>query len=234
MASCTMSLIDAVRLFLLYGVDVNFSDFDGRTGLSIACEHGYDDLAQLLLNQGADLNLTQEGSDRTRPLLVACVHGRISTVKLLLEIGADINHDGAVSSLIIACALGYFDVVKLLLKYGADVNIASSSGRIPLMEAAIAYRKDKGLIDLLLEYGADINAESDGVCALGYACLCHKRENVKLLIERGADLYKADGVTRIAHSTSDLLTTDPEIISLVEQYREVNKRANRAFKPLLK
>ena len=90
------------------------------------------------------------------------------------------------------------------------------------------------MIDLLLEYGTDINAESGVVCALNYACIRYQRENVILLLERGADLYKEDGVTPIAYTTHGLFVTDPEIAALVEKYGESNKRAYRALQPLLK
>ena len=58
-----------------------------------------------------------------------------------------------------------------------------------------------------------------------------RRATLMLLLERGADLYKEDGVTSIISSRYGLLTEDP---TLVEKYGEINKRANRALQPLLK
>lgn len=97
--------------------------------------------------------------------------------------------------------------------------------------AAARCKRERGTIDLLLGYGADINADSGGQCALSVADERHRRAHVELLLERGADLYKEDGVTSSVHSDYGLLTRLPE---LREKYGEINKRANRALKPLLK
>ena len=203
--ACTMRNMAVIRLLLSHGADVNIIDNGCRTCMSIACEHGYDDLAELLLDHGADMD-AKTGRYGQTPFLLACINVHLSTVKLLLDRGADANLTGDAIPLIAVCQYRYM----------------------------ARHKSDLDLIDLLLEYGADINAESDGLCALGEANRCYRREVIIHLLERGADLYKEDGVTPIAYITHGLFTTDPEIIALFEKNCESNKRAYRALQPLLK
>ena len=229
--ACFLRNMDIVKLFITHGADVNIIDNRGRTSLGIACQKGFDELVELLLDNGADMNLTSDIPNYKQPIVFAYVRGRISTVKLLLDRGVDVNLTGNVIPLIVACQQGKIDIVRLLLERGADTNVVPIGGGFtPLIEAA-AY---PGMIDLLLEYGADINAESGVVCALNYACIRYQRDNVILLLERGADLYREDGITPIAYTTHGLFVTDPEIAALVVKYGESNKRAYREVQPLLK
>ena len=234
--ACTFRRIDIVRLLISYGANVNARNHNGHTSLGVACGCGFDDIVEVLLNHGADMYLfIPQGPNKLNPLIIACMNGNVSTVKLLLDRGADINYmcDGC-TPLLTACQHGDIRIARYLLKRGADANASSPYGSTPLMLAA----RDScncPLINLLLEYGADINAESRGQCALGMAAEKYRRENVILLLERGADLYKEDGITPVvAYFSYSIFTTDPEIVALVKQYGEANKRANIEVQPLLK
>ena len=233
--ACTLRRINVVRLLISYGADVNGSNNYGNTSLGVACIYGFDDVVKVLLGHGADTNLLQ-GVNKLTPLVIACMNGHVSTIKLLLDRGADINYicEGR-TPLLTACYYGKICVVRYLLQRGADANAYSTTGITPLM-AMSGYSCNCPLLDLLLEYGGDINAESgEGGCPLSFAAERYRRENVKLLLERGADLYKEDGITpAIAFTTHGLFTSDPEIAALVVKYSEVNKRAYRALQPLLK
>ncbi len=55
----------------------------------LACEHGYDAIAQLFLDRGADVNLS--GLSGISPLHWACKNGHESTVLLLLDKEAEVN-----------------------------------------------------------------------------------------------------------------------------------------------
>ena len=221
---------DVVRLLIAHGADVNLIDNDDRSSLSVACERGYDDLVELLLDHGADMNLVRSVY-HCSPFLLACIKGCFSTVKLLVDRGADVNYVGERAPLVAACQHGQVEVAHLLLERGADVNKAlKQDGVAPLMAAAACNRVDQGMIDLLLEYGANINAEYGVFCALNISAIKDRRDIVILLLERGADLYRDDGVTRIAYSThGSIFITDPEIAALVVKYGESNKRAYRAL-----
>ena len=66
---------------------MNAQDAGGNTALMGVAFKGYADIAQLLIEQGADLNL-QHGNGGTA-LMFAAIFGRNELVKLLLAHGAD-------------------------------------------------------------------------------------------------------------------------------------------------
>nr|XP_034319162.1 ankyrin repeat and KH domain-containing protein mask-like [Crassostrea gigas] len=122
--------------------------------LFIASEQGHDSIVQLLLENGADINLCTK--DGVSPLYIACQNGYESTVQLLLKYGADIDlcpNNGA-SPLIIACQNGHGSTVQLLLENGAK-DSCPKNGVSPLIMAC--KNGDDSIVKCLLENGADIN-----------------------------------------------------------------------------
>ncbi|XP_052680244.1 uncharacterized protein LOC128161019 [Crassostrea angulata] len=147
-----------------------------------------DKTVQLLLNNGADINLCK--NDGASPLLLACQGGHDSTVQLLLSNGADINlcQKNGVSPLLIACQNGHDNTVQLLLSNGADINLCEKDGVCPLF---IACKKGHdSTVQLLLSNGADINlCQKKGVSPLLIACQNGHDNTVQLLLSNGADIY---------------------------------------------
>jgi ankyrin repeat protein len=83
--------LDAMRLCLTHGADVNWANEDGETILYDACINGSVDAARLLLERGADVHKATN-SNRT-PLHAASYNGHIDVVRLLLANGADADID---------------------------------------------------------------------------------------------------------------------------------------------
>ena len=227
---CAKGDLKIAQLLLPHVADVNIRV--GRHGscLTVACKNGDDELVKLLLNHQPTRHFELES-----PVARACQRGHISTLQLLIDHGADINHLRYCSSpLKTACTYGQYSTAQFLLEQGAAVNLPNLS---PL--PAVCHSKCPELVDLLLQYGADINAQTvdypggRGYTALNTADTHSRGDMVKLLLERGADLYEADGVTSVL-SPYGLLTIDPEYIALRQQYAECNKRANRELQPVLK
>ena len=77
--------VDAARLLLEKGVEVDRAAEDGATPLHNACEKGHAEL--LLLENGADANRVHKCG--STPLYVACEKGNADVARLLLENGAD-------------------------------------------------------------------------------------------------------------------------------------------------
>jgi uncharacterized protein len=105
--------------------------------LSIAASHGHYEIAQILINHGADINDYFRGGTT---LTEAVYEGHIEIVRILLEAGANTSlpEYGEVSPpLAIAAGRGDLEMVKLLVKAGANVNqIAKSSGDSAINAAA--------------------------------------------------------------------------------------------------
>ncbi|KAI0187763.1 ankyrin repeat protein, partial [Xylaria flabelliformis] len=67
--------------------DLNFADYAGNTPLQVASLNGHEDIVQLLIEAGC--NLDCRNSDKETPLLDAVENGHLAVVKLLLKAGVN-------------------------------------------------------------------------------------------------------------------------------------------------
>jgi len=82
--------IDEVRTLLLKGVDVNSRDvFGDNAGLHWAASLGLAEMARLLIDNGADVNIRNE--EGYTPLHWAAGEGQKELVVILIIHGADVN-----------------------------------------------------------------------------------------------------------------------------------------------
>ncbi|XP_062535067.1 putative ankyrin repeat protein RF_0381 isoform X3 [Armigeres subalbatus] len=155
----------AVNLLMVRSADINAIDEVGYSALHLAAEHGYYDLAKILLNGGCKVDYRDPSDDpypRTtlcdEPLRLALRNRHYDVAKLLLERGADPNKRYFFGSEInLATDIESLD---LLLRFGANTEARDRSGITPLMRAV----RTNGNIDavlLLLQYGANVNAMTD-------------------------------------------------------------------------
>jgi ankyrin repeat protein len=110
-----------IEYLVEHGAKVNCIDHYGITPLHILSEYGRIDLVRLLVEHGADVNLTRE---KPTSLHMATENGHLNVVQYLVDHGANVNYrdkDG-VSPLHSACRGGYFDIVRFLVEHGADVT----------------------------------------------------------------------------------------------------------------
>ena len=110
-----------VRELLAEGVYVN-----GKTGifdytaLYSASYYGHANIAEVLLENGADVN-AETGNGWTA-LRIASQEGYIDVVKILLGYGADVNAEsrGGSTALYMATQEGHTDIVQMLKNAGAE------------------------------------------------------------------------------------------------------------------
>ncbi len=145
---------------LLQKFDVNSAGGDGMTALHWAAYRDDREMAQILIQAGANVN----GANRLKavtPLLLASTNGSAAMIGLLLEKGADANLANApgTTPLMLAAASGSVDAVKALLDHGADVNARESLRRQNALMFAAALNRD-AVVRLLAARGADLNANS--------------------------------------------------------------------------
>jgi len=151
------------KRFLAKQVYINAKDEDENTALDRAATWGQVEVTKFLLEQGADPNI--RGLFGFTPLLGALGgHADLSTKK---------------------------EVVGILLQHQADPNLANFDGHVPLMAAASMPLE---MCKLLVEAGADVNAQDhrSGETALQLAAYYNRIENVRYLLEKGADAQLAD------------------------------------------
>ncbi len=195
--------VDATRLLLDHGADVDIRDQPGWTPLMWASYLGAAEIARLLVQSGADVRaksvLQEDGvfSPGTTPLMLASARGHLEVVELLLESGSDVCAADAYgnTALIYAGSAGMgieqpksddrLEIAKLLLSAGANINHPNQKGRTVLFMAVLG--NNTPLVEVLRKNGAEINAK----CSYGYTPLSYARaegyeELVTLLSTQGA------------------------------------------------
>lgn len=186
--ACSGGHVGVVKKLLDEGRSVNETTEEGESLLSLACQAGYYELAQVLLAMRANVEDRGMKGDCT-PLMEAASTGHVEIVRLLISHGADVNAQSSSGNtpLMYACAGGHEDVVLVLLEAGANVEDHNENGHTPLMEAASAGHV--GVAKILLEKGAGINTHSNEFkeSALTLACYKGHLEMVRFLLEAGAD-----------------------------------------------
>ncbi len=102
------------------------------------------EMARLLIDSGADLNLNSKNKLNATPLQGAAANNWIDLAKLYLSRGANVNcrsEEGG-SPLHEAAGNGFLEFAKLLIENGADVNQKDDNGKTPLT-IALEYKKDQ-------------------------------------------------------------------------------------------
>ncbi|HTS26307.1 MAG TPA: ankyrin repeat domain-containing protein [Bryobacteraceae bacterium] len=151
----------AVRSLLKDKADVNAAQGDGATALHWAAFRDDLEMANLLLDAGADVKAaTREGA--ITPLFMACTNGSAAMVERLLKAGVDANStkSNGTTALMIAAASGGAGAVKALLDHGANINARESAhGQTALMFAASLNRAE--VVKLLMQHGADAGVSTN-------------------------------------------------------------------------
>ena len=112
--------IDEVRTLILQGVDVNSRDvFGDNTGLHWAASLGLAEMARLLIDNGANVDIRNH--DGNTPLHWAAGEGQKELVVILIAHGADVNArgKGGWTPLRWAEAHGQKEIARILMAAGA-------------------------------------------------------------------------------------------------------------------
>ncbi|XP_068186093.1 ankyrin repeat domain-containing protein 50 isoform X2 [Antennarius striatus] len=135
---------EVVSLLLDQEADPGHRDHDGMTPLLLAAYEGHDDIVELLLEAGADVDETAHTDSNVSaaaavtPLLAAAAMGHMKTVSRLLFWGAAVDAidcEGR-TALCLAAARGSVELVHALLDRGLDENHKDDLGWTPLHAAA--------------------------------------------------------------------------------------------------
>jgi hypothetical protein len=82
--------IGIARLLVNYGAKVDVTDgFEGDTPLHAAARSGYRNIAELLVESGASLDV--KNRNQQTPLHVGCANGRLGVSRFLIDRGSDIH-----------------------------------------------------------------------------------------------------------------------------------------------
>ncbi|MFC6981119.1 ankyrin repeat domain-containing protein [Microbulbifer taiwanensis] len=132
--------IDAARVLIAAGADVNARDRIKDSPYLYAGARGHLEILKMTLAHGADLKSTNRYGGTA--LIPAAERGHIETVRTLIEAGVEIDHVNNLgwTALLEAIILSdggpaHQQIVDLLVRAGADVNIADRKGVTPLQHA---------------------------------------------------------------------------------------------------
>lgn len=143
--------MEAIRVFLSAGIDLEVKDERNWTPLMIAAANGKTNLAKILIHSGA--RLTARDVNGFTPLHWAAFKGMTSIVELLLSKEVDIDSQSKFkwTPLMQACTKGHIDVCIVLMNAGANPDLANSEGMTALQ---IATSKGyQNIIEMFANYG---------------------------------------------------------------------------------
>ena len=195
MEGCIRRNTESVKnLVNAYGVAiVNFRHecFSYHSPLHVACKNGCLELAQLLKENGANLNSRNEFSGT--PLMSSSISNKTDIVEWLIAQGVrmnDINFSYQ-SALHYAVVKGHMHIVKLLAENGILLNFHMTNGLTAVHIAVQEHHLD--ILDYLLNKGAlpDVT-DKNGVTPLINAVTSNNLALVQCLIKYGASVNKYD------------------------------------------
>jgi ankyrin repeat protein len=129
---------------------------DGWTPLHLAAFFGWVDLANLLIDKGAQVDSRSTNSMQNTPLHAAVAGGGTPLVDLLLKRGANPNatQEGGWTALHAAAQSGNRAMAETLLANGADLNLRAANNQSPLDMALLKGHRE--IVDLLEQLGAKL------------------------------------------------------------------------------
>ena len=213
--------LSTVVKLLKDGASPDLSDRFGNPILTRAISHRAIDVADALLDAGADV--LAQGKLGGDPIWAASNGGHRETLQRLLgKATGDKRLKKSLEAGLRGSTLGgHVDSIRLLLSAGADVNSQDEAGQTMLMLAAIrgletTYEITTGrdypvrpgerrpdwpsVVETLVKAGADLNVEhKDGCTALVLAAARGTVEMCRVIVDAGADLNRQtkDGMTAL-------------------------------------
>ncbi|KAL8846507.1 MAG: hypothetical protein Q9221_008410 [Calogaya cf. arnoldii] len=178
-----------VETLLSQGADVGaIHRQSGRNALAVASHCGNENVVQLLLQHGADVN-TRDASSLC-PLHLAAMRGHYGVVEQLLQEHARVDELGPndETPLRIASDKGYTDFVELLIRAKAKVNTRDRKGMSTPLHKAAAHGNE-AMVDLLIKNGAHMEAkDKELMTPIHYACEAGNEKIVAQLLSKKSSL----------------------------------------------
>lgn len=217
--------LEAAKILLENGADVNQVSPDGSTALHAAALFGFEDLADLLIQKGANIFATGQGGlpvnstelDWATTLEIASMIQLNITEEEVMEGRSKIREMLEQATVTVAYTKPYVAVMinnqealkASLEQTGVDLNALDPASGSSILTATTFFA-DGEIARILLEAGADPNLKNrDGGTPLHAAVFLGKADIVEQLLANGADknVRNRDGASPLDLADLDLQTT---------------------------
>jgi len=185
---------DIARLLLEYGADVNAKNNMRQSPLIIATHAGESAMVQLLLENHADVTIT-DLSNWYDALKYAIDKNYEAIAVQLIKAGSSVNEENrdGFTPLMVAALRGHISIINLLLENGADITQKNKSCRTALDAVKIQKRRRESKEkEPVVEYDQVIELleqkEAQNINTIGSAILADNLQVVQDFIKAGNDI----------------------------------------------
>lgn len=216
------------EMALEYGADIN-SLSQGETPLIMAVKNKQTEMVEFLLSRGADVNAQNKKGDTA--LMSASTSSDFDLMKILLDHHADPNiRSNDEQTALITCFKR--EGIKMLLDAGADIEAKDNIGNTVLIQAC-HFGLANDAVKFLVNCGANVNAKNNfGYTPLMVSAEMGYADNVKLLLESGANIYEkteeGDDAILLARHQSERSKDRKAILNILESWIEMDNQ-NKAL-----
>lgn len=112
---------------------INSFSNDGFNPLGLAAYFGHEEIAKILIVNGADVNIPANNGYNVYPIHSAVAAKNYAITKMLLDAGANVNvkQQAGFTPLHAAAQYGDIEIIILLLEHNAEVDVAMEGGKTP-------------------------------------------------------------------------------------------------------
>lgn len=151
--------VNALKACLENGVDINCTNRQGRTAITLASLNKHYEAVSFLISAGADIDKQDETC--FNPFLLSCLNNDLTLLRIVLAAKPDLTRLTRFGGVGItpASEKGHVEIVReLLTKTEINFNHTNFVGWTPLLEAIVLNdggEKQQEIVKLLLDHGAN-------------------------------------------------------------------------------
>ncbi len=238
---------NVAKALIEHGADLELNDKNGYTALITAIQYSQFDLALLLIEKGAQIDVANQANITQWKKIIENIeaHGSNPDFMTLMRAfhrrGFNINDKDILDRSILLNAImgGHLELVLDLIKQGADVKAQDKDGNNALMYLDFSKSSAIDIALELVKQGIDINSVgTNGNNILMDLVLSNtfSVDNLIKLIDAGAKIntQNADGETALLLALKTFPRSDKTkfILTLLEKGADVNPRDKKGNSPL--
>ncbi|CAH1260993.1 unnamed protein product [Diabrotica balteata] len=184
---------EIVKFLIQCNADVKKTDVFDSTALHYACQENHEDIFEILIRKGCNLDAKMYNGDT--PLHISVRQGHLSAARRLIESGARSFLEEGVSGnspVHLAAQHNRKEMLEYFFKMGISVDFQTVDG-YSLLHVAARFGQSQ-IVTFLLQNGANIEGKiiSRGITALHLASSSNRVDVITVLLNKGADVMAID------------------------------------------